>query len=420
MSGWLALPILLLLAFAGIPIFIVLGLGALFGALMLGLDSAVLLIEMNRLASSPNLLAIPLFTLCGVILAHGGAAERLIKLFRAYIGFLPGGIALVTVVSASLFTAFSGASGMTILALGGLLYPVLLKNRYDQKFSLGLITSSGSLGLLLPPSLAVLIYGLIASVDIKSIFIAGLIPSLILLLFFYLYSSWHERRHFEPCPPLSWVEMLKASRDGISDLLLPVLIVWLIYSGITTVSETAVISVCYVWISEAWIHKRISILRDLMPILNEASVLVGSILMILAMSLGLTNLLVDARVPMQLLDLIRTYIDSPLMFLLLLNIFLLFVGALVDIFSAIIIFVPLITPIALQFGVNPVHLAVVILANLEIGYSTPPIGVNLFIASKRLNKPIVECFIATLPFLLLMLLWLGLVTYLPWLTLWWL
>lgn len=411
--------LLVLLATLGLPLFAALGAGGLLATHNADLDAAVLIIELNRLASSPNLTAIPLFTLAGVVLASGGAPQRLIRLFNALIGWLPGGLAGVALVACAFFTAFSGASGVTILALGGLLLPMLMSVGYRERFSLGLLTSSGSIGLLFPPSLPVLLFGIVAGVNIDDLFLAGALPGLLLLVMVGLYCMVTGVGQHIPRQPFTTAAMRHALREGVWDLLLPIGVVWGIFGGFVTVSEAAACTAAYVLLLETVIHRSLNLRRQLAPVLRETSVLVGSILIILGVAMGLTNLLIDAQVPMRLLDWMRGNIDSQLQFLLLLNLVLLVVGAMMDIFSAIVVVVPLILPLAQQFGVDPVHLGIVVLANLEIGYCTPPVGINLFIASQRFGKPILSLFIATLPFLAIMLVWLAVVTYVPELTTWW-
>jgi C4-dicarboxylate transporter DctM subunit len=410
---------LLLLALFGLPLFAVLGAGSLLYAHHSGLDSALLIVELNRLASSPNLTAIPLFTFAGVVLAAGGAPQRLLRLFNAALGWLPGGLAVVAIAACAFFTSFSGASGVTILALGGLLFPVLMKVHYPQRFVLGLLTTSGSLGLLFAPSLAVLLYGIVAGVNIDELFLAGILPGLLLMLMLAVYASVTGNRFGVRHHPFSWQLLFRATRAGLGDILLPVLIIVGIFGGLVTVSEAAAGTALYVLVHESAVHRSISLRSQLVPLLADSAVLVGSILIILGIAMGLTNLMIDAQLPMRLLDWMEQTIDSQLQFLILLNLFLLAVGAMMDIFSAIVVVVPLILPLATRFGVDPVHLGIIFLANLEIGYSTPPVGINLFIASQRFERPILSLFRAALPFLLLMLVWLVIVTYLPALSLWW-
>ncbi len=416
---FIGVTLLVILALIGLPLFVVLGGGSLLYAHHSGLDAALLIIELNRLATSPNLLTIPLFKLASVVLAAGGAPQRLIRLFNALLGWLPGGLAVVAIAACAFFTSFSGASGVTILALGGLLYPVLQKVGYPQRFNLGLLTTSGSLGLLFPPSLAILLYGVVSGVNIDDLFAAGIVPGLVLMLMLGGYAALTGRRFAVSRHAFAWPVALRAVRSALGDILLPVLIVTGIFGGYVTVSEAAACTALYVFVIEAWVHRSIDLRRQLASLLADTAMLVGSILIILGVAMGLTNLLIDAQLPMRLLDWIEGTIDSPLKFLIVLNIFLLIVGAMMDIFSATVVIVPLLLPLAQRFGVDPVHLGIIFLANLEIGYSTPPVGINLFIAGQRFEQPILRLFRAALPFLGLMLVWLMLVTYLPVLSLWW-
>lgn len=411
--------LLIAVAALGVPLFVVLGAGSLIAAHSAGLDPAVLIAEMMRLASSPNLMAIPLFTLAGVALSRGGAPERLLHMFNAGFGWMPGGLAIVALASCAFFTAFSGASGVTILALGGLLYPILRGENYSKNFSLGLLTSSGSLGLLFPPSLVILLYGIVAGVSIEQLFIAGLVPGTLLLIMLAFYSATVSKHIGIPPRPFSLSALVSATRVGIWDLLLPVGIVVGLLGGYVTATEAASCSAAYALLIETAIHRKLRSISQVYEIFLETVVLVGSLLIILGVALGLTNLLIDAQIPMKILALLEQGVTTQLQFLLLLNVFLLVVGCLMDIFSATVVVVPLILPLAQRFGVDPVHLGIVFLANLEIGYLTPPVGINLFLASQRFREPMLNLFRAALPFLMIMLIWLALVTYLPDLSLWW-
>lgn len=410
--------LLVLAALAGMPLFVVLAAGALAAAASAELDPAVLIIEMVRLAASPNLVAIPLFTLAGVTLASGGAPARLVRLLNALLGWLPGGLAVVALFSCAIFTAFTGASGVTILALGGLLYPMLLSEGYSKRHSLGLLTTSGSLGLLFPPSLVVLLYGIVAQVSIEDLFLAGLVPGALLLAMLAIYSmaKGHTPRAAQA---FTRGEFLAALRGGVWDLLLPIGVLLGLAGGYTTLTETAAVTAVYTLVLEIVIHRSVKPLAGLYAIFVESAILVGTILIILGIAMGLTNLLIDAQLPAKLLRLVEANVASKLEFLLWLNAFLLIVGAMMDIFSAIVVVVPLILPLAYRYGVDPVHLGIIFLANLEIGYSTPPVGINLFLASQRFKEPIFALFRATMPFLAIMLLWLAALTYIPALTLWW-
>ena len=410
---------LVLIAALGVPLFVVLGAGSLLAAHAAGLDPAVLLVEMLRLTSSPNLMAIPLFTLAGVTLSRGGAPERLVRLFNAGFGWMPGGLAVVALTACAFFTAFSGASGVTILALGGLLYPMLLREKYSKRFSLGLLTSSGSLGLLFPPSLAILLYGIIAGVSIEQLFTAGIVPGTLLLGMLALYSMTTARRIGIPHHPFSFAALISAARNGFWDILLPVGIVLGLLGGYVTASEAASCAAAYAIVLECVIHRCLHTRTHLYEVFRETCVLVGSLLIILGVALGLTNLMIDAQLPMMILSLLEQDVTSQWQFLLLLNGFLLIIGCIMDIFSATIVIVPLILPLALRFGIDPVHLGIIFLANLEIGYLTPPVGINLFLAHQRFREPMLTLFRASLPFLFIMLIWLALITYVPFLALWW-
>lgn len=417
--SYLGVVVLASLALVGVPLFVVLGAGGLYGVWLSDLDPAVLIIELNRLASSPNLIAIPLFTLAGTVLASGEAPHRLVRMFDAAFGWLPGGVAIVALSASAFFTAFSGASGITILALGGVFYPILREGGYSERFSLGLVTSSGSIGLLFPPSLAVLLYGIVAGVNIEDLFKAGAVPGLVLLTLLAAYSAYKGRGSSSAGSHFSVRVLSKALREGMWELLLPVGVVGGIFGGYVTIAEAAAWTAAYVLFVEGVIQRSLHWDGHLLAILREAVVLVGSIIVILGMAMGLTNLAVDSQAPMRVLALIEGLIDTPLEFLILLNLFLLVVGALMDIFSAMVVVVPLILPLAQRFGVDPVHLGIVFMANLEIGYCTPPVGINLFISSQRLKKSVMTCFRSSLPFVAIMLLWLVIVTYIPFLSLWW-
>jgi len=410
---------LIILALLGLPLFVALGAGGLYASVQSDLDPVVLIIELYRLANQPNLISIPLFTLAGMTMAAGGGPKRLIKLFDALLGWMPGGLAMAAIVSCAFFTAFTGASGVTIIALGGLLYPMFMQANYSEKFSLGLLTSSGSLGLLFPPSLAILLYGIVSGTSIDELFLAGIIPGLILLVLLSLYSYKSALKWHQPADDFSWGKLAQASRETIWDIFLPILVIIGIFGGFVTVTEAAAVTAAYALFIETVVYKEIKLSSDLPEILIDTCKLVGSILIILGVAMGLTNLLIDTQLPSKLLSLVESHITSQLEFLLLLNLFLLVIGAMMDIFSAIVVVVPLIMPLALRYQIDPVHLGIIFLANLEIGYMTPPVGINLFIASQRFGKSILTLFQSAMPFLGIMLLWLLMVSYIPALTLWW-
>jgi C4-dicarboxylate transporter DctM subunit len=401
--------LLIALALFGMPLFAVLGTIALVLFAQAEIDISSVAVSMYTLAGSPLLVAIPLFTFAGYLFSNSGAPDRLVKVSRA---FFPGGLAVVTLVACAAFTAFTGASGVTIIAMGGLLLPALTADGYDRRFSLGLLTASGSLGLLFPPSLPLILYGYVAGVSVDRLFLAGLLPGLLLLLLLSIFGIWRGRRDGVVREGVSFRGIVTALRGALWEIPLPFLILGGIYGGVITVMEAAALTALYALVVEVLIY------RDIPPgrlpgIALESMKMVGGILIILACALGLTNYLIDAEVPMSLLGWMQQYISSKYTFLLLLNIFLLVVGCLMDIFSALIVVVPLIVPVAVGFGVDPVHLGIIFLTNLEIGYLTPPVGLNLFIASFRFREPVVSLYAASIPFLLILLAALLVITYLP-------
>jgi len=367
---------------------------------------------MARLANTSTLIAIPLFTFAGYILAESNAPKRLVNLTQALFGWIPGGLAIVVLISCAIFTAFTGASGITIVALGGLVFPALIKANYSEKFSLGLVTTSGSLGLLFPPSLPLILYAFVAQVDVDKLFIAGIIPGILLILLLSTFSVIKNYKTIQT-QKFSPQNLLRATIDAIWEIPLPLLIIGGIYAGIFTVIEASAITAVYVLLVEFFIYKDLNLKKDLPKIMKESMILVGGILIILASALGLTSYLIDEQIPMKIFEFIQKYISSKYTFLLLLNLFLLVVGMLMDIFSAIIVVVPIITPIALKFGVDPIHLGIIFLTNLEIGYLTPPVGLNLFISSFRFEKPIIKIYLATLPFIFMLFIALLIITYVP-------
>jgi tripartite ATP-independent transporter DctM subunit len=327
-------------------------------------------------------------------------------------GWMPGGLALVCLAACAFFTAFTGASGVTIIALGAILYPALKQDGYSDRFNLGLVTSSGSLGLLFAPSLPLILYGVVAEVSIDDLFRAGILPGLTMLVMLAGYSIWVNRDNRKPVSAFSWREVGAALREAIWELPLPIVVLGGIYSGFFAVSEAAAITALYVFIAEVVINREIA-LKDLPRITRDSMVLVGGILMILGVSLASTYYMIDTEVPQKLLALVAELVSSPTSFLILLLIFLLILGAILDIFSAIVLVVPLILPIAAGFGVNEVHLGIVFLAAMQLGYLTPPVGLNLFIASYRFEKPIMHVYSATFPFLVILLLSVILIAFWP-------
>ena len=411
--------ILILLAILGTPLFVVILAVAMLGFHYQGVNLSVIAIEIFRIADTPVLLALPLFTFAGYLLGESRTSQRLVRLTRAFLGWMPGGLAIVAFVACAFFTAFTGASGVTIVALGALLYPALTEAGYRDKFSIGLVTSSGSLGLLLPPSLPLILYGIIAqqmdigaNVAISDLFLAGILPALLMVLMLSLYSLWENRRNPMPLNSFSAKEAVAALREAVWEIPLPVFVLGGIYGGFFAISEAAAVTAMYVLVVEVFIYKEIK-LSQLPSIMRESMVMVGGILLILGVALASTNFLIDAEVPMHLFNLIQAHVTSKIVFLILLNILLLILGAILDIFSALVIMIPIILPVAVNYGIDPVHLGIIFLANMQIGYFTPPVGMNLFIASYRFNKPITELYQAAIPFMIVLLIAVLIITYWP-------
>ncbi|MDH5632622.1 MAG: TRAP transporter large permease subunit [Gammaproteobacteria bacterium] len=413
--------LLLILALLGTPLFIVIAASALYGFHQGEIDLSVVIIEIYRLVETPVLVAIPLFTLAGYLLSHTQASSRLVNLVDALFGWLPGGLALVALAACAMFTALTGASGVTIIALGALLYPALIKGGYAERFSLGLITSSGSLGLLFPPSIALILYGVIvqqvgvgAPVSIDELFVAGIAPGLLMLLLLGSWCVFHSPAMEKK--PSDWQTIRKAVYLARWEIPIPFVVLGGIYGGVLAISEAAAALLLYVLVVSLFVLREIRP-RQLSEIMHEAMVLIGGVLIILAVSLASTNYMVDAQIPQKLLAFVREYVDSKLTFLILLNLFLLMLGMMLDIFSALVIIVPLILPMAVSYGVHPVHLGIIFLANMQIGYFTPPVGMNLFIASFRFNRPVMELYRASIPFMFIMMLAVLIITYWPTLSL---
>ena len=405
--------LILFLAVLGAPLFVVISALALLSFQGVGIDLSVVIIEMSRLANTPLLLSLPLFIFAGTLLAESGTPGRLLRLSRVLLGWMPGGLAVVSLLVCAVFTAFTGASGVTIFALGGLLYPALIRDRYSERFSLGLITSSGSLGLLFPPSLPLILYGVISETRVDQLFLAGILPGILMLILLVAYSMVKgPGRHGTETEKTGFGEMLAGLKEAAWELPLPFIVLGGIYGGFFVAGEAAAITSLYVLIVEVFIYRDIP-LKKLPAIMVQSMVLFGGILVVLAASMATTNYLVDQQVPMQLFEMIREYISSKYTFLLLLNIFLLIVGSMLDIFSALVLVVPIIIPIAQAYGVNLIHLGIIFLTNLQIGYCTPPVGLNLFLASYRFDKSVLTLYRATLPFLGLLMLTLIIITYFP-------
>ena len=369
-------------------------------------------IEIFSIAEMPILLAIPLFTFAGYLLSESQAPGRLVRLTSAMLGWMPGGLAIVSIGACAFFTAFTGASGVTIIALGAILYPALAQAGYEDRFNLGLVTAGGSLGLLFAPSLPLILYGVVAEVSIDDLFIAGILPGTLMLASLSAYSLWMNRGNRVPLGDFSWKEVGAALLESVWELPLPVVVLGGIYSGLLAVSEAAAVTAVYVLLVEVVIRREIA-LKRLPGIMRESMVLVGGILLILGASLASTNYVIDAEVPQRLIGIVTNFVDSRTSFLFLLLLFLLVLGAFLDIFSALVLVVPLILPVAAEYGVEPIHLGMVFLATMQLGYLTPPVGLNLFIASYRFDKPIVSVYLATFPFLLILLASVVVITFWP-------
>jgi len=414
----LSTPIIIIVilgAIMGIPIFIVLG-GI---GYMLFAHSAqpleVIANEAYSLLTSHSLPAIPLFTFTGFMLSESKAGERIVRLFKAFFSWFPGGLAIMAILVCTFFTTFTGASGVTILAVGGLLSYVLVKGQYKQRFSSGLLTAVGSIGLLFPPSLPVIIYGVTAGVSIKDMFIGGIAPGIIMVLAMVLFGVVFARKNKVPRERFILKEAIAAVRESFWEILLPVIIVWGYFGGITTLVESGAVAVIYAIIVESFIHRDIKI-RELPRVLLKCMPIIGGVLAILALAKGLSYYIVDAEIPMQLTAWVQGSIHSKYVFLLLLNIALLITGCFMDIFSAIMVVVPLIIPLGNLFGIHPVHLGIIFLANMELGYLTPPVGLNLYLASYTFNEPIGKIYKDVFPFLLIQLAAVLLITYVPFLS----
>jgi tripartite ATP-independent transporter DctM subunit len=409
--------LLVLLAVLGAPLFSIIAASAMLGFSRDETDLMNMAIEILGLAELPFLTAIPLFTFAGYILSESDAPKRLVRMTGAMLGWMPAGLAVIALATCAFFTAFTGASGVTIIALGALLYPALRQDGYPDRFNLGLITASGSLGLLFAPSLPLILYGVISEVSIDQLFLAGILPGILMIVMLSGYSMWVNRGNTQMIKEFSWRELAGAVREAIWEIPLPFVVLGGIYSGYFAVSEAAAITALYVFLVEVVILREIR-WAELPRIIRAAMVLVGGILVILGVSLASTNYMINAGIPQMLLEWVSGLVTSQVSFLFLLLGFLLVLGAILDIFSAIVLVVPLILPIAAGYDVHPVHLGIVFLAAMELGYLTPPVGLNLFISSYRFEKPILHVYSATFPFLMILLLSVIIIAFWPDLSLW--
>lgn len=420
---WAGVIVLVLALIGGAPLFAVLMGAAMLGFTAADIDLAIVAIEVYRIVDTPLLLALPLFTYAGYVLAEARTSERLVNLVLAVFGGLPSGLALVGFVACAVFTALTGASGVTIVALGALLLPAMVRAGYDDRFSLGLVTTSGSLGLLLVPSVPLILYGIVAQqlnvgepFTIFQLFQAGILPTLLMLTLLVGWTLWRHRGGAVPRTPFSRARLWQALKYARWELPLPLVVLGGIYTGIVAVSEAAALTAVYVTVAEVLLYREVR-WRELPRIMTDSMVMVGGILLVLGVALAFTNFLVDAQVPQYLFEQIQQHVESVIGFLLLLNLLLLVLGAVLDIFSALVIVVPLILPVAAGYGIHPVHLGIIFLANMQIGYFTPPVGMNLFVASYRFKRPLPELYAASWPFMVVLLVALALITYVPWFSL---
>ena len=374
--------------------------------------------EAYRMSTSPMLPAIPLFTLAGYILAQGGSSKRLLNLFSACVGWMPGGLAIVVTLVLAFFTPLTGASGVTILAMGGLILPMLVKANYTESNSLGLVTVSGSIGVLFPPSLPVILYAYYAELNLDQLFIAGVVPGVLLVVMVAAWGAWTGARQGAERSAFDGRQLLIALWKARFEVLLPIMILTSIFGGFATLVEASALTVLYALLVECLIFKELHWRRDIARVAAESATMIGGFMIILSVALGLTNYLIIAQIPMHVLDWVQTVIESPYVFLLMLNVLLIVVGALMDIYSAIIVLVPLIAPMASAYGIHPVHLGIVFLANMQLGYLMPPMGENLFLSAYRFDKPLVELYKCVLPYVGILLIAVLIITYIPALTLW--
>lgn len=400
----------------GAPVFTVISAFALFLFFMSGIDLSAVIIEMHRMATTPVLVAIPLFTFAGYLLSESNAPQRLIRFSDSLLGWLPGGLSLIALITCAIFTALTGATGLTIIALGGILLPSMIRGRYPEIFSLGLLTTSGTLGLLFPPSLPLIVYAIVAKVRIDHLFIAGILPGVLLLALLASFCVHRAVVGRVPKTRFDGREVLLALKAAAWEFPLPFIVLGGIYSGYVAVSEAAAITAVYVLFTEIVIHRDVG-WSEVPEIMNKSMVLVGAILIILGAAMGLTNYLIDEQIPMRLLAFFRAHIENRYLFLIVLNLFLLVAGCTMGIFSALVVVVPLLAPVAQAYDIHPIHLGIIFLTNLEIGASLPPLGVNLFIASIRFERPVLTLYTASLPFIAILLFALAVITYVPWFSL---
>ena len=404
--------ILIILCIIGTPLFSVIAASAMFGYASQEIDLMAIVIEIIGISDMPFLSAIPLFTLSGYLLSESNAPKRLVALTDVFLGWMPSGLAIVSILACALFTAFTGASGVTIIALGAILYPALKEDGYSDKFNLGLITTSGSLGLLFAPSLPLILYGVIAEVSIDNLFKAGILPGLMMIILLSFYSFSVNSKNSKSGKSFKLKKTLIALKECAWEIPLPFLVLGGIYSGFFAISEAAALTALYVFIVEVVILKEIKFI-DLPSLMRESMIMVGGILIVLAVSLASTNYMIDSGLPQKIFGLVSEVVDDQITFIILLLLFLIILGAILDIFSAIVLVVPILLPIAEMYEINQIHLGIIFLSTMQLGYLTPPVGINLFIASYRFDRSIIDVYSSTIPFFLILLISVILIAFLP-------
>lgn len=418
--GVLVAIVIIVLAFIGMPLFAVMGGSS--EALWLTHDQETLrhlrFIAPNvldeRFAGSPILVTIPLFTFVGYLMAESKTPDRIVRASSAFFGWMPGGLAIVCIVASAFFTTLTGGSGVTIVAIGGLLYPALRKQGYPHEYALGLVTTGGSLGLLLPPSLPILVYALVAGIDFNVAFKAAAVPGIMIMVMLAIHAVYTGRKYNVPRSELDFREMAAAVWLLKWELGVPVVILGGLGSGLTSLDESAALTAVYTLCIEVFVYKDLDLKKDLPRVAKASMALAGAIILILSMANALINFVIDQRIPSRVLDaMLGLGLTETWQFLIVLNIFLLVLGMLMEGFSAILVAVPLILPFAARFNLQPFHLAVMFLLNLEIAYCAPPLGLNLFIASFRFEKPLVSLYRIVLPFTGILVLGLLVVMYVP-------
>ncbi len=407
MIVFLSLSAILMLL--SVPVFVVVFLLTFYLYSSNSIPLSSMVIEFMRLSSMPSLVAVPLFSFAGFVIASSKAPQRFFNLLSSIFGSISGGVVLASIISASIFTAFSGASGITVIAMGGLLYPILKEAGYSEKFSLGLTSTTGSLGLLIPPSLPIILYSVVGKIDINLLFKKSFVYAVFITLLFYLYSYTVSKKNNIKKQNFDYERLIRSIKDAAWEIPLPLIVIGGIYLGIITASEAATITCVYSVIVECFIKKEIKF-SDLLGISIEAMLLVGAIFIVLASALSFTNYIVDMQIPEKVFSILSLYIKSKYSFLIVLNMLLLMIN-MIEIFSAIIIVVPIVVPVAMSYGIDPLHLAIIFLINLELGYMTPPFGINLFLSSMRFQKRLTDIYRYVIPWWLIVFISLLITSY---------